>query len=67
MAAEKRRQHVREVMFARTKFIETNLPALEAIAEGKRVSTYFETDEQAIEFVHAVHAKKVKELESFGF
>jgi len=33
------------MQYARTKFVEDNLPALEAIAEGKRVSAYFENED----------------------
>eukprot|EP00347_Sterkiella_histriomuscorum_P017224 403350209 len=64
---ELKRQQVRELAFARTQFIENNQPAFEAIAEGKRVAAYFESEDQAISFVRELYEQKQQKIESYGF
>lgn len=49
---------MREAMAERRQYIEENRPALEAIHESKRVQAYFETDEQAEQFIYNVKAQK---------
>lgn len=51
---EKQKLIRREEEFQKQKWIEENKTALEAIEETKRVKTYFENDEQAIQFAHLI-------------
>lgn len=51
-------------MASRNQFKEDNMHVIEAIEEGKRVSAYFETEDQAKEFV--VKLSELKEGEKMG-
>ncbi len=47
--------------------LEENMHVIEAIEEGKRVAAYFETEEQAKEFVVKLAELKEGEKQGFGF
>ena len=58
---EKHRQLQRERQHQFNLWLEENRTKLEAIAEGKRLSAYFDSDEDVARFVHQVNS--YKELE----
>ena len=62
---EKQRQMFRERMAEKNQMINENMHVIEAIEEGKRVSAYFETEEQARRFVVAL--AETKEIEQKGY
>jgi replicative superfamily II helicase len=62
---EKQRQMFRERMAEKNQMINENMHVIEAIEEGKRVSAYFETEDQARRFVVAL--AEAKEIEQKGY
>ena len=67
MENEKQRQLFRERMAERNQLREENMHVIEAIEEGKRVAAYFETEEQAREFVVRLADLKEGERKGYGF
>jgi len=64
---ERQRQLFRDEMARRTQHREDNLHVIEAIEEGKRVAAYFETEDQAREFVARLAELKEGERKGYGF
>ena len=64
---EKQRQLFREHMAQRNQLIEENQHIIEAIEEGKRVRAYFETDDQARQFVAKLADLKEQEKRGYHF
>ena len=64
---ERQRQLFREEMARRSAFKEANLHVIEAIEEGKRVAAYFETEDQAKQFVARLAELKEGERKGYGF
>ncbi|TNV82125.1 hypothetical protein FGO68_gene12404 [Halteria grandinella] len=62
---EKQRQIFRDKMSQKNQLIEENMHVIEAIEEGKRVAAYFQTEDEAREFV--VRLAEAKEFEQRGY